>query len=377
MEIFVGILFFMGCLLSIFIERWPKWVLPKVFLNRSFLVENCYVGDVLPLTWKVSNAARFPISWIKFDTEFSPHMTVDDVVSDGKEWVDFRGISRLPAKSDLIYNYTCTFNKRGYYLFRDVKFDTVDYLGIKKYEGNLCDRLSMYVYPNIKPIDLLLDKSQQLMGDKEVRRWIVEDPLIHVGSREYSSGDPMKSIHWNATAQTGKMQVKKFAYTTEISAMLLINSQTKDHFWQGAEDELLERMVETAASYVSRFEKNNEGYGLSSNCPIQEGASGVMISVAKGRKHYHKIFRALSQMSHYASCGMENIIDYSTRLNPRSTRMVVITGVMSDRMMAAIRLGIQKGFDFEIITTKAVVDFWAPSSPKMIWHVFREDAHEC
>ena len=372
----IGIGFFTGCILLWFIEKWPDWVLPKLYFNQSFTLENCYVGDSLVMTWKIGNKGRLPVTWIKLDTEFSPHISIDGVSANQRDWMEFKGINALPAQAELKYEYTCTFHKRGYYLFKDLKYETADYLGIKSYEGRLSDRTFLYVYPSLRPVEALIDKSQQYMGDKEIRRWVVEDPLIHTGSREYTGSDPMKHIHWNATAQMGSLQVKKFAFTTELSAMLLLNSQTKDNFWDGTEDELLERMVETAAAYVDRFEKSGESYGFSSNCPVQEGAGGVMISAAKGRKHYHKVFRALSQMTHYSNCSMEDIVAYNVKQVPKTTRLILVTGIMNDRILQQVFLNLNRGYDFEIITTRAVIDTWAGKEPRALWYGFKEGVNE-
>lgn len=372
----VGILFFMAVGCFVFMDKWPKWVRANLSLSRSFLLENCYVGDEVQMTWKIENKGKLPISWLRLDTNLSSNMRFEQIDSSGYEWLEYRAIHSLPAESALKYEYVCAFNKRGYYLFKDVDYSFTDYLGLHTHNGRFSDHVVLYVYPKLRAIDALVDRSQQYMGEKEVRRWIVEDPLIHMGSRDYTGSEPMKYIHWNATAQTGKLQVKKFAYTTELSNLIILNAQTKNHFWEGTEDCLLEQMVETVASYVSQFEKGSDQYGFASNCPVQDGAGGVMLPITRGRKHYHKVFRALTQITHYTNCNIAELVRYAAKHNTVNTHMIVVTGIMSDALLEAIRYGIGKGFTYEIITLREVVETWSVNEPNLLWYSLKEGAYE-
>lgn len=372
----LGILFFIVIGTNIFFDKWPKWIRDSLHMTRNFSTENCYVGDEVVMTWRIGNKSRFPLTWLRLDTCFSPNLEFEYAKTDGKEWVEYRSVHYMPGQSECRYDYNCVFRKRGYYLFKDVDFHFTDYFGFRTHEGRFSDSAAMYVYPNLRPIDQLIDKSQQYMGDREVKRWVVEDPLIHVGSRDYTGAEPMKYIHWNATAQTGKLQVKKFAYTTEKSSMLILNAQTKTHFWQGKEEALLEQLVETVASYVSLFEKSNDQYGFASNCPVQEGAGGVMLPIARGRKHYHKVFRALTQITHYTNSTAAQLVRYAISHNVPTTHLVLVTGIMTDELYDAVRAGVRKGFSFEVITLKSIALEWGPKDPKVLFYSLKEDAHE-
>ena len=46
------------------------------------------------------------------------------------------------------------------------------------------------------------------LGDISVRRFIMEDPSLLVGYRDYTGYEPMKKISWIQSAKTGKLMVK-------------------------------------------------------------------------------------------------------------------------------------------------------------------------
>lgn len=376
MGIFIGVAVGAMAMMLIYLNLWPKWVLPKIYFDRQFSTENCYVGDHVDFEWKMGNRGKLPISWIRIETELPSAVELDGVSSNGDQWIEFKSIMALGPTSEYKLKYDCCFTHRGYYLFSDVRYETTDHLGQRHYSGNLPDKSHIFVYPKLRPVHELIEDSQVYNGNREVKRWVVDDPLIAIGSREYTSTDPMKYVDWNATAKVGKMQVKKFSYSTERATMFLLNAQTKDYFWEGTEHDLMEQMVETVATYVSVNEKEMESYGLSSNCPVQEGAGGVMIQPARGRKHYHRVFRALTQMTHFTYCQFEDVVQYNIKHNPTHTRMVVVSGVINESILESIRIGMRKGFEFELITTKKMLLEWKDALSEIRTYVLKEAACE-
>ena len=79
-----------------------------------------------------------------------------------------------------------------------------DLLGIKDpfSQNNL--QANLVVYPSIIPMQEVPLPSHNWQGDISVRRWIVDDPFIISGVREYRAGDGMNQISWKATARTGQ-----------------------------------------------------------------------------------------------------------------------------------------------------------------------------
>lgn len=376
MGLFIGIGIGVMVMILIYLNLWPRLVLSNLFLERQFSTENCYVGDQVDFQWKIGNRGKLPLSWIRLETEFPTEMEMANVSSNEGEWVDFRSILSIGPSETYKVKYNCCFKQRGYYLFKDVRYDTTDHLGKRKYSDFLSDKAHIFVYPKRRPINELIQESQLYNGSKEVRRWVVDDPLIAIGSREYTSTDPMKYVDWNGTAKLGQMQVKKFSYTTERATMFLLNAQTKDYFWEGTEHELLEQMVETIAAYVSVHEKGAESYGLSSNCPIEEGAGGLMIQPARGRKHYHKVFRALTQMTNFIYCPFEEVVRYNILHNQPHTRMVLISGIINQELIDCILDGMRKGFQFEVITSEKMLKEWGSALTEFRSYRLKEAAYE-
>ncbi len=67
------------------------------------------------------------------------------------------------------------------------------------------------VFPKAKKCELsgLFDKDRQSRGEQVVDRTGYEGDIISV--RNYIAGDPIKYIHWKASARTGRLQTKEFS----------------------------------------------------------------------------------------------------------------------------------------------------------------------
>ena len=130
----------------------------------------------------------------------------------------------LMARSRLKRKLKLVFPNRGWYVFNGATLTGGDYLGLS---ANMTKRIqtarTVTVYP--KPF-----KSLQLnqliggfLGDISVRRFIMEDPVLTIGTREYTGREPMKQVSWKHTARTNQMMVKQFDYTTEIVVTLVLD----------------------------------------------------------------------------------------------------------------------------------------------------------
>lgn len=376
MNLIMGVTILTSVALYLLYDNLPTYCLKFLKVERSFPVENCYVGDTQQMKMKLFNGSFLPLTWLMVEGDLPGDVSLNGQKNGEDTRMAYKAITMLKPKTAMEYSYDCTFHKRGYYLFYNLDYQLMDYMGFRKYTGILPDRLFMYVYPSIQPVEALVDFSRLYMGTKEVRRWVVEDPLLTVGSRDYMSSDPMKYIHWNATARTGTLQVRKFSHSTEMSTMVILNAQTKTAYWDGQDDQILETMVSTVAAFISDFEKKQHLYGLSSNCPIQEGAGGVMIPFGQGRKHFHHVFKALALINHYTFCSADRIFKFVTDNSPKTARLLLVTCILTDEMRKALALANKKGFTIEVVSPSGLVEQWQDQMPYLKWYAFKEVSHE-
>lgn len=354
--------------LRFFLDQWGKLTIKHLRMNRSFEVENCYVGDVLKLNVVLGNEGKLPISFLSLD------MAMPEGVNFGTdvELPRVRILTHLGARRSWEQDYQLHFNKRGYFLFANANFQTTDYYGIVQYQNLLRDCLEMHVYPQLRPLSDLIEDTRLFNGVQEQKRWMLEDPLLVVGSRDYSVTDPMKYVHWSATAKTGTLQSKKMAFTTESSVMLIISVQLTDQYWKGWNGEMLEWMVETAAAVCHEYETLGHKYGLASNCPVTEGSGGVLNLPSNGRKHYHQIFRTLSKINGYASSSLDSLLEHVCKQVGVQTRLVIVAAFLPKEQQAVVSKLMALGYHVDLVVPLSLVESQEGELDKFNIHLMKE-----
>ncbi|WP_347834688.1 DUF58 domain-containing protein [Gracilibacillus sp. JCM 18860] len=84
-------------------------------------------------------------------------------------------------------------------------------------------KTAVTVYPKLVPIEDIPLPSHSWLGDITVKRWIIEDPFLQSGVRDYQKGDPLNSINWKATARAQSLQINKKDYTADHYLMIYVN----------------------------------------------------------------------------------------------------------------------------------------------------------
>ena len=92
---------------------------------------------------------------------------------------------------------------RGAYHIEPATLEAGDAFGIFRRQTTCGAPMQILVYPRLHrtpEVDLCF---RETLGDAATRRWLVEDPTLIKGAREFRPGDTLRKIHWKATARTG------------------------------------------------------------------------------------------------------------------------------------------------------------------------------
>jgi len=102
-----------------------------------------------------------------------------------------------------------SFQKRGLYTIEDPYVSSVFPFNFFTRYKHLKHAYSITVFPTLKQCDLasLYRKERKTKGEKMSDKLGYDADVISI--REYVRGDPLKYIHWKATAKTGKLKTKE------------------------------------------------------------------------------------------------------------------------------------------------------------------------
>ena len=128
--------------------------------------------------------------------------------------------------------------KRGRYLFLGCRINGGDLLGLQDDYRTLSLFKEVVVMPRraaSPSFDMLLGG---MIGDISVNRFIFEDPMLTIGFSDYTGREPMRDISWTQSARLGRMMVKNYDHTIDLSVTILLNVQSVLNVFE--EDDKLE-----------------------------------------------------------------------------------------------------------------------------------------
>lgn len=176
---------------------------------------------------------------------------------------------------------------------------TGDLLGlINQYRTEKLD-WTVTVYPRPKRIQDLPLPSSSWQGDFVVRRWIVHDPFMIQGVREYQQGDSMNMINWKATARSAAFQVHNHDFTADHHLYVYLNVEDTSQTWKDINNvELIEQGIDYAASIVN--ESIGKGiptaFGCNAVLTDQPEHHTVRIQAGSGPVHLITMFDVMARL---------------------------------------------------------------------------------
>lgn len=163
-----------------------------------------------------------------------------------------------------------------------------------------------------------------LMGEVPVRRFILDDPSMLKGYREYTGREPMKQISWMQTAKSGQLMVRQNDFIIDRNVSILVNME------EGAPAEVLERCLELLRSVCEELEAQRVPYALFTNGDVFSLDEGL------GRNHVLYIQRriGLSKLITYSSFSL--LVDQYVFRPRENSSCIVITPSLSPNVKAAL-----------------------------------------
>ena len=163
-----------------------------------------------------------------------------------------------------------------------------------------------------------------VMGEVPVRRYILDDPSMLKGYREYTGREPMKQISWMQTAKAGQLMVRQNDFIIDRSVSILVNMES-------APEPAMERSLELLRSVCEELEMQQVPYALFTNGDVFSLEEGL------GRNHILYIQRriGLSRLvSYYSFARLTDRYVFKPRDN---SSCIVITPCLTREVEASLR----------------------------------------
>lgn len=312
--------------------------LKNVYYSLRISTSEAFEGDDIEIVEEIENAKRLPLVWVRSEISCSRQLTFKgqqrsedgSAESEDKngEQREQRGliagifVLRGYQKCRRVWKVHC--DRRGVMTIDNAVIAVSDLLGMSKRAKTFSVTNSVKVLPAPADMDAGTLSGDLFIGNMQVRRFVLPDPFMISGAREYTGREPMNRIHWAQTARTGNLMVYNNEFTTERRMMIILNMQrSAGAYRQSMPESILEPQIKSAAFALDLCTKMNAECSLAVN-----SEKTLIIPPSEGYEHTMNVLRRLAELENM--CG-ERMEDLLSRLDFNEfTDVVLITATVSD-----------------------------------------------
>ncbi len=312
---------------------WSSRSLKDVRYRRRFHYRRAFPGETSHVDLVIENKKMLPIPWLRIGDGWPEAIQLDETAylerSSDPGYRDLIHLVSLRWFGRMRYHYRMTFKKRGVHPIGPVRFESGDPFGL--FEKFTMQKQEEYltVYPHILPLAELNLKPEDPFGDIASRRHIYDDPSRPIGVRPYHPEDGFRRVHWPATARTGELQTRILQPISSQVMMACLNVATFPERWQGVNPELLERLVDIAATVIHTGIKNGYSVGLLSNGGMARSDQPYSLAPGRAPQQLGWLLQALAGVMPISTLDFERYLLKSMPNLPYGATLVVITGLHS------------------------------------------------
>ena len=332
----VIILLFILCVIVLVERKWDAFVGRSVSFSGKCDRIMAEPEQIVTWTGTVTNHGNLPIPYVRVIQRFShpskpeesPEWIRKHTAKLVNRWLVSHSVSVLPGKScDLPVRFSVP--ERGCYPVGCYDLCTGDIMGLneRKIGG---DWSHIVILPKRCENLPVLDAVGGFLGDMSVRRFIMEDPVLTVGFREYTGRKPMKAISWTKTASSGMLYVRQYDHTAEQHMVVLLNVED-------GTDAQLEECFSIARTVCEELERKKLPYGFrtNGNLPIKTGKL-FHLPEGLGEQHLNNILYGLGSADHTCFGSFRNLTVNTLRVRKIHESYIVITPPLSDHSRESV-----------------------------------------
>ena len=306
-------------------DKWASYALRSLEIHSE--CDHALIEPGKTVVWSatVDNYSRLPIPFVRLLQDFPNEAKSEESESWWHAFCRKNLFSwcceyrmTLRGRRSLTKNVALSFHKRGVYHIGEYHLSAGDLLGFREASCHGGGQ-KVVVMPHHSGQKTAVDALGGFLGDVSVRRFILEDPILTTGFRDYTGREPMRAISWTRTAQSGSLQVKQYDYTAERHVVVLLNIE-------GADEAQLEECLRLTRSVCEKLEQRKIPYGFQTNANLPGPVGKVRAMVeGLGERHLNTILYGLGCADGTCFFSFRNLTRQTLKKRKSSEAYIVIT----------------------------------------------------
>lgn len=311
-----------------------KMSLAYGFINLEYKMEldknTAEIGEKIEISSIVENRKPLNISFLKITENFPKGFNIRN---------NQYNIFILPYER-VVRKYNIYGNKRGLYSISKVDFEVGDFAGFKTAKKFFLLEKQIVIFPRKLDMEDEIVALGSLSGDISVKRWIIDDPLMTIGIREYTGNEPERYIHWPSSLKYGNLMVKNFDFTTDNSVMVVLNIETTKPSFKKVEFDLIEKAISLTRGVLEEFEAERIPYGFATNShSFNTGFNkGHYYYPGLGKNHLNQFLEVLGSIDDKIPSSFKTMLKELGRKQGNYTTLVIITPRLLEDYIGEINL---------------------------------------
>lgn len=297
-----------------------KYTLKHVSCTRAFSQPTFFAGDEGELIEVVRNNKPFILPWMRVESRISPYIRLgrqDNLHVSGEMY--YCSLFTVMPHQQIRRRHRVKFLHRGYYDLGSVSITAGDMLGLSRSHKLQELSVPVLVYPQLMSTEDLPVPMSRTLGEIVRRQQLLQDPFLVRGIRAYQPGDPVRDIHWPATARTGEVHVRVHDYTARTKLLVVLNMQSEELQWRDhlsdKDVEAVEYAISMASTLCIETLRAGLAVGFAANMPLENSKESTLMLPADGTSREEDLLATMARLSvvrteHFPQL-LENLTAYS------------------------------------------------------------------
>ena len=275
MSILVILLVFIALFLLINLMM-EKVALKHLVLLRRFKQPAVFCGEESEMVETIINDRPVPIPWLRVESRISPYLRFgrqENLEVRGEMY--HRSLFSVMPYQQIVRHHRVRFLRRGIYNVGSAALTAGDVTGLFHASREQALSMTVTVFPRLMDPEDMPQPLQILSGNWSRERQLLKDPFLVKGIREYQIGDPVRDIHWPASARMQSLQVRIHDDEAHMHLMVLMNGQLRDDQWDDLmdyEQDAIEYLISVAATLCMEALQQGMRAGFAANLPFLDGS---------------------------------------------------------------------------------------------------------
>lgn len=381
-------------------------------------------GSKVPVAITIHNRSRWPLAWVLVEDllprdKTSPAQRESTSIRPPLELIGSRvGVFLLAPGAEQKLEYTIDCRRRGYIQVGPTVIETGDLLGLFRRFKVLGSPHYITVLPRVHALLGYDIGSRRPIGEIQVRENVMDDPTRLRGIRPWQIGDPMRRVHWAATARTGELHSKIYEPSSIIGATIIVDMHA-DSNPAHHEPMRLDLAISAAASIAASLHDAGQPFGLVTNgrdaadrirfegaeisedvadatsrtefrqrdeakqsrsmASLSDRLRPVVMKPERTHVHYHEMVRTLARLERTDGLDLPALlVECESRISAETTQLVILQTAGAEAIAALIALSRRGRMVEVIINTYEPEDFARVAAPLTAAgievHQLRDDA---